>query len=166
MENVQNILEAWGQKIVTTLKAAIPPEKDPDQLLRNSISFRIDYAGFPIVFQLQLADYYKFIDQGRQPGKFPPPDVIAHWIQNKKLSIIQKSGLKSIKNHNRMSTVLSGQSQTRSLAYLIGRKIARDGIPATNFYSNTITTDVFQALNDNLSIAFKQDLILIMNYEL
>ncbi len=166
MENIQNTLETWGAKIVAALKAAIPPEKDPDQSLSNSISFSINYAGFPIVFELQLADYYQFIDQGRKPGKFPPPDVIAKWIQNKKLNIIQKSGLKSIKNQNQMSKVLSQQSQLKSLAYLIGRKIAREGIPATNFYSNTLNPDVFQELNNNLSAAFKQDVISIMNYEL
>ncbi len=166
MENIQNTLEAWGEKIVSALKTAIPPEKDPDQFLGNSISFSINYAGFPIVFQLQLADYYNFIDRGRKPGKFPPPDIIASWIQNKQLNVIQKSTLKKIKNRNGMSTVLSQQNQLKSLAYLIGRKIARDGIPATNFYSNTINPDLFKELNNSLSAAFKQDVKSIMNYEL
>jgi len=166
MENIQNTLQAWGQKIVDALKAALPPGKDTSGILGQSIGFTINYAGFPIVFELQLADYYKYIDAGRAPGKFPPPDVIANWIKNKQISIIQKTGLKSIRNKSKTPTIISQQNQIKSLGFLIGRKIARDGIPATNFYSNTISADAFQELNDNLSDAFKKDVLIIMNYEL
>ncbi len=162
MENIQNTLQAWGEKIVDALKAALPPGKDTNGMLGQSISFTINYAGFPIVFELQLADYYKYIDSGRGPGKFPPPEVIANWIKNKQLSIIQKSSLKSIKSRSKTLSALSQQSQLKSLSFLIGRKIARDGIPATNFYSNTLSPGAFQELNDNLSEAFKQDVLALI----
>jgi len=163
MENIQNTLEAWGEKIVDALRAAIPPGKDTNEILGSSIGFTINYAGFPIVFELQLADYYKYIDSGRAPGKFPPPDVIANWIKNKQLSIIRNSGLKSIKNKSTSPSILSQQSQIKSLSFLIRRKIARYGIPAKNFYSNTLGPDTFQELNDSLSAAFKQDILVLLN---
>ena len=166
MENIQNALQAWGEKIVSSLKAALPQGKDTNGILGNSIGFTINYAGFPIVFELQLADYYKYIDSGRAPGKFPPPDVIANWIKNKQLNIIQNTGLKSLKNKSKTMSNLSQQRQIKSLSFLTGRKIARDGIPPTHFYSNTLSPEAFQELNDNLSAAFKQDVLTITNYEL
>jgi len=163
MDNTNNTLQAWGENIVDALRAAIPPGKDTNGMLGQNIGFTINYAGFPIVFELQLSDYYKYIDSGRAPGKFPPQDVIANWIKNKQLSIIQKAGLKRIKNKSKTTSILSQQSQIKSLSFLIGRKIAMDGIPATHFYSNTINPDALQDLNDNLSKAFKQDVLVLFD---
>ena len=155
--NIQNTIEAWGEKITGALKAAIPPGKDSSGALARSISFSINYAGFPVVFELQLADYYKFIDEGRKPGKFPPPDVIMGWIKNKQLTITQKSSLKQ--NTNKSSAIPPDQRMIKSLSYLVGRKIARDGISPTDFYSNTLSPDALLELQNNLSEAFKQDVL-------
>ena len=57
--------------------------------------------------QLLGADYYYFLVHGRKPGKQPPPETIMNWID--------KKGIKS-----------DGISLD-SLAFLIGRKIGRQG---------------------------------------
>ena len=162
MDNINNTLRVWGGKIVKALRAALPPGKGMSGFLGQSIGFTINYAGFPIVFELQLADYYKYIDSGRAPGKFPPPEEIANWIKNKQLSVIQSPRLKSIKNKFRPTSILSEQSQIKSLSFLIGRRIAKEGMTGTNFYSNTLNPDAYQELNNNLSAAFKQDVLALI----
>ncbi len=57
---------------------------------------------------LEAASYYPFIVEGRGPGKQPPPGVILDWLQEKNIQPNDDISLKS-------------------LAYLIGRKMGREG---------------------------------------
>jgi len=161
MNQVQSTLQTWGEKITEALKAAIPAQKDSSGMQKQSIGFSIKYAGYPIVFELKLADYYKFIDEGRKPGHFPPPELLKAWIISKQLNINRLSTMK--RSLKKLKSISSNQNRINELCFLIGRKIARNGIPATNFYSNTITVDVLTELQNNLSIAFKQDVIVMLN---
>lgn len=63
------------------------------------------------VGQLKASNYWDFIENGRGPGKFPPLERIQQWIKEKGI----ESDLRKIK----------------SLAYVIGKKIAEKG---TNQY--------------------------------
>lgn len=58
---------------------------------------------------LEAASYYPFIVEGRGPGKQPPPNVILDWLQEKNIQ----------PNDEDMSL--------ESLAFLIGRKMGREG---------------------------------------
>jgi hypothetical protein len=155
--NITNTLQTFGARITDALKSAVPPNRDTSGALKQSISFSISFAGFPVHFELLLADYYKFIDAGRSPGRFPPPDVIKAWIKNKRLNIQPYSSLTS--TSKKTGSIRPEMQNTNRLAFLIGRKIARTGIAPTNFYSNTITTEVLNELQQNLSAAFKQDVL-------
>jgi hypothetical protein len=52
-------------------------------------------------------DYIYYLDRGRAPGKFPPIKNIQEWVR-RKLGI-------------------SDEKEAKQVAYLVGRKIARDG---------------------------------------
>lgn len=66
---------------------------------------------------LITAPYHaKIMQDGREPGKAPPPDVILKWVRLGKI-------------------VKKGKISDESLAYLIGRKIAREGIKVPNKYN-------------------------------
>ena len=60
--------------------------------------------------QLWGADYAQQLETGRQAGKFPPINAIRQWIQDKGIA-------------NR----LNGEITVSQLAFLIARKIAREG---------------------------------------
>ena len=60
--------------------------------------------------QLWGADYAQQLETGRQAGRFPPINAIKQWIQNKGIA-------------NR----LNGEITVSQLAFLIARKIAREG---------------------------------------
>lgn len=160
MQQIQTTLQQWGTKITDALKAAIPPQKDISGVLKQSIGFTINYAGLPIIFELQIADFYKFIDKGRQPGRYPPPDVIKAWIVNRQIPLKPLPSLKTLSK--KPMSIRSQLNALNNLSFLIGRKIAREGILPTNFYSNTITPEVIDELANNLSAAFKQDVVLML----
>lgn len=58
----------------------------------------------------------RMMEDGRKPGKFPPPDEILRWVKLGKI-------------------VKRGDITDESLAYLIGRKIALEGITVPNKYN-------------------------------
>jgi len=58
----------------------------------------------------------RMMEQGRKPGKFPPPDEILRWVR-----------LGKIQRRSNISD--------ESLAYLIGRKISQEGIKVPTKYN-------------------------------
>ena len=80
-----------------------------------------DDKWFNIVFNLE--HYWKYVENGRKPGKFPPINAIMKWIR-----------VKPIVPHpmnNRVPT-------TKQLAFLIARSIAQNGIKPTHALQNTL----------------------------
>lgn len=77
---------------------------------------RINPSEFNVLVQ-NLVDYTDYVEAGRPPGRAPPPDKIEAWV-------VRNLGL-------------SGKD-AKSVAYLIGRKIATQGIPARKFIQQAI----------------------------
>lgn len=65
---------------------------------------------------LQLQDYWKYIESGRKPGKFPPVNAILNWILVKPI-LPRPNGNGELQ-----------RLKPKQLAFLIGRKIKEEGI--------------------------------------
>lgn len=91
--------------------------------LIQSIKANVVVDGWNYTGELSLADYWKYVESGRRPGKFPPPSTILKWIQDKPIIPREMNGI---------------TPTNEQLSFLIGRKIARDGIDAGNQLANTI----------------------------
>ena len=95
---------------------------------------------------LQLQDYWKYIEDGRKPGKFPPVGAIMRWIEVKPV----------IPRPNDFGKIPT----PKQLAYLIGRKIERDGIepfPALK----TTKEELDKLYHEKISVALGHD---VSNY--
>lgn len=71
---------------------------------------------------MTLMDYWKYVEEDTKPH-FPPPDAILKWIQVK--PVIPRPGA-----NGRIPT-------QKQLAFLIGRKIAREGTTGTHDLAKT-----------------------------
>lgn len=100
-----------------------------------SVNVKIFGKGYQIVLDTQ--EYWRWIEGGRGSGKFPPPNVLIKWIQRRH---IQPRGGISVK----------------SLAYLIGRKISREGIPPKNYLRDSL----------NETMHFQEKLFKVFNLEI
>lgn len=103
-----------------------------------------DTEDFEIVYLL-VNDYIQYIESGRKPGTYPPPQVIAEWCQRK------------------------GLPSDNSTVYLICRSIYENGIPARPIFDGAdgvwervdkefdIWADmVFETLTEQLSEYFNE----------
>lgn len=82
------------------------------QLIDN-FTLEVNVMGTTINVMLNVADYYRYVENGRSSGRFPPVDKIIKWIEAK--PIIPRPDAKG-----KLPT-------TNQLAFLIGRKIANQG---------------------------------------
>ena len=93
--------------------------------LNESIKGKIKQKGKWIEISINLNEYWKYVEKGRKPGKFPPVDAIKEWIKIKPVLPRPYNG--------KLPT-------TDQLAFLIGRKIATKGIKPRPILQNTIDT--------------------------
>lgn len=87
--------------------------------LKKKITFTLQVNDTLFEIEFNAPEYWRWANYGRGPGKFPPPDRIEDWIKRRKISPYPTK---------------SGRIPTRKqLAYLIGRKIAKEGFEGSGF---------------------------------
>lgn len=91
---------------------------------------------------MTLADYWKYVENDTKPH-FPPPDAILRWIQVKPV----------IPRPDANGRIPS----QKSLAFLIGRKIAREGTEGTHDLAKT-KDDILPWWRDQISKALGHDM--------
>lgn len=156
---IYSALNTFGESLVEALKNALPVTSDTTQQLRNSIVFQLQLGDDTYTFQLSLADYYYWVDKGRGPGKAPPlqPSVIANWITARGIKF-QPKNLKAVVHRKNYNAAAADARQQKSLAFLIGRKIARQGTKGTGFFSSVVTPELIDKLKADLQPAFQTDI--------
>lgn len=109
--------------------------------LVNSIQANVSINESSYQVVLTLEEYWKYIEYGRKPGKFPPPDKILSWVRSKPI----------------LPSENNGQIPTeKQLSFLIGRKISEKGIEPRPILQNTIS-DLYGQFIDNLTSTFADD---------
>ena len=93
-------------------------KKASGNLINSIRNVDIAFQNREITGEISLASYWKYVEYGRRPGKFPPLQNILDWIKIKPVIPRPVNGLKA--------------PSEKQLAFLISRKIARDGIKAGN----------------------------------
>ena len=132
MENLQQKLYndqlAWATNVIALAKnKLVQRKKIASGSLYNSISFKISKKGQVVFRADESADY---VQDGRKPGKFPPPPAIAKWAKVKGLPRFRDKKGRYISNDSR--------------AFLLGRAIAKKGIKPFPFYNDAIDESLDQ----------------------
>lgn len=77
--------------------------------------------------KVKMLEYWKFVNDGRQPGKYVPLKPLMAWMRTKGMNRDKKGRFKKF--------------NIEKVAFLISRSIATFGIQPTNFYDDSF--DVF-----------------------
>lgn len=92
--------------------------------LITSVNTKVNVDGNEFSIELSLQDYWKYVEEGRGAGGFPPVNKILEWIRMKPI-------LPTPMSNGKLPT-------ENQLAYLIGRKIANEGFEGSNDLENTM----------------------------
>ena len=96
----------------------------------------VEYKGNLFELSVLVPNYFPFAENGRRPGKFPPPDAILKWVQFKRL----------VPRPGRDGKVPS----TNQLVYLISRKIATKGTEGKHLFEKTLDDPNLDNIADKL----------------
>jgi hypothetical protein len=165
-KNVERYLQSFGKQVVNRAKANLGKAKGGGTKLAQTIKFEVDSDADGFVVKFYMADYGTFLDKGVSGNKKkqsfknyenqtesspysyktkqPPPDILAKWISKKGLKGRDKKTGRFISH--------------KSLAFLIGRKIKRDGIPSLSFFQKPLGLGMKQFGKDLLG-AITTDII-------
>ena len=167
-KNLENFLKSFGQNVVKDSKNLLYSEKG-STALEKSIRFKVtkDANGFSTKFYMD--DYGTFLDKGVSGNKKkrtykdskgrtvsspysyttkgPPIDILSKWIKRK--------GIKP-KGLGRGRSKKTGQFVS-GFAYLISRKIKREGIKSLSFFQKPLSI-WYNKLQDDFLKILKQDI--------
>lgn len=105
----------------------------------SNFTYHINLNGsyFELIFSLQ--DYYYYLEYGRRAGKQPPIEAIEEWIRVKPI----------------IPYAVNGKvPDTRQLAFLIARKIGREGIEGKKPLTNAMYSDNAENIIQEIKQAF------------
>lgn len=132
----------WASQVVLLAKAnLLRGKKIAAGTLYNSVEYEVDRATGEI--QFYYADEGTFVESGRKPGRFPPPQAIARWAKIKGIPQFRDKKGRYISNDSR--------------AFLLSRSIAKKGIRPFPFFTDALEQATQQLYND-LEDALIQDI--------
>ena len=139
-QHLQEALGQYAQAIASQYKQNLENSgrRASGQLI-SSVNTTVTVNGSEFEIELHLEDYWKYVEDGRGPGGFPPPEKILQWIRMKPIL---------------PQPLANGKLPTeKQLAYLIGRKIANEGFEGTHDLDNTLKeVDYEQIIQDALDM--------------
>ncbi len=139
-------LERYGNQIIDLYRRQI---SNASGKLGNSLNCFVDTEDGIYNLYIQLEDYWKYLEYGRQPGSFPNIEAIKKWIQIKPVIPRGTGKLPNIEE----------------LTYLISRSIANKGIEPRSYLTNILNNLDFSDLKDSVTkdVTNRFDIILKNN---
>ena len=152
-KHTMKALNDFGKFIITNYKSQLEAEQMNNGKLYKKISYSVSTDNSGWVISVSLADYWKYIENGRRAGaKMPPLEVIEKWID-----------VKEIKSHS--MTLKSGKTVVPTipqLSFLIARSIGRRGIPPKPLFKNSFEAakqQFIQVIKDAITQDIKENLL-------
>lgn len=125
-KNLQLTLQKLSPTLVNLYRQNIDSSgSNASGALANNISFEVVKGDSFYAVDFRLMDYWKYVENGRKPGKWPNLNAIQNWISVKRIAPRAYNG--------KLPTL-------NELTYLISRKIALKGIEPKNLLSKAINT--------------------------
>jgi hypothetical protein len=144
-ENLQRYLDSFGKQVVKDANGILSSQKG-STALSKSIRFEVEKDSQGFTTKFYMLDYGTFVDKGVSGNKIkrgyintegfaastpysykskqPPANILAKWVAKKGLKGRDKKTGRFISN--------------MSLAFLIARKIKRDGIQGISFFQKPL----------------------------
>ena len=151
-KHTMKALNDFGKFIITNYKSQLEAEKMNNGELYRNIKYSVSTGTGGWVISVSLANYWKYIEYGRRPGKMPPLEVIEKWID-----------VKQIKPHS--MTLKSGKTVIPTppkLPFLIARSIGRRGIAPKPLFQKSFVAakkQFMQVIIDAITQDIKENLI-------
>lgn len=178
LSTLRDMAEAIRTEIVKNLAA---DNSNASRTLTNSVDYEYGIDDGRYWIDITMEDYWKYVNDGRKPGKMPPVEKIKEWIIIKPIkpnlpsvkslafwirgSIKKRKGYappvsaleKWINNKGLQRKLAENYPSVDSLAWAIAKKIAKNGTKGTNFLDRAVEA-VEKAFEDKIYNAIQDDI--------
>lgn len=130
MENIKlntlmGALNDYAQEAEVILKGKLlKDDRKATGNLINSLKVRVEINSTIYSVILNCKDYLRYLEYGTKPH-WPPVQPILKWVRDKGLPTKEKTGNKTLPTE-------------KQLAFLVSRKISREGTKANNYMATTV----------------------------
>ena len=144
--NLQQVLDDFTKDVAETYKGLLlrDGKNATGELISSIKPMTPEIVDGTFRCSLSLAPYWKYVESGRRPGKFPPIDNILDWVKAKP----------QLARPNRLDRKEISQKQ---LAFLVARKIAVKGIQPGNQLSEAMDI-AYARWKDRIDAAITADI--------
>ena len=143
-DGILRIIQNWGNELISNFRSNLQKNKSlASNRLFSEIEPEITGTKTGYNLKIQMLDYWKYVENGRPPTRTNSPSnptlqkSIEEWIVNKGIQV------RTSNNQDRRTAI-------KSLAYVIARKIHRNGTKARPFISPALTREMQQTLTDRI----------------
>ena len=180
---VIDIIEKFGHDLVQDIQENLVVKQrekasrygtpyNPNSNLYNSVKFDISNKSGSLIFQLTMADYFEFVDRGRDPGGVSESGQkkLQYWIKSKGLNPVKiisemrmeartKAGTKGIYKPRKKLTF---EKATKAFTFLVARKLDRFGYDGNFFYSEIILDGRVEQLKEDIQKEMNEEIEILI----
>lgn len=145
-KNLMEVLTSYAQSLEEAYRGQVLDNSYASGRLFDSVRSIIQVDESYIEVFLNLEDYWKYLEDGRSPGRFPPVDRIREWIRVKPIVPYPDS-------RGRVPS-------PDQLAFLIGRSIAENGIEGKHLLENAMdeTSDWMTLIDEAIEMDVREEI--------
>lgn len=168
--SVPDVVQKFFSSLVKSLRDNLDRKIHYDSLLGASIIFESTLFGNKLTFELSMNDYWRWVDsgrgetkQGKGKGKTLRQNLsgISGWIARKPIPLHEnysyRRKLKSGEEKTYTYKYKNSAAANKSLAFLISRKIHKEGFKGNQFYSEIVTDSLIDKLRTDIRKAARKD---------
>lgn len=142
-KNVVQFLNDFGKELADKNKRnLVNDDAVASGKLLNSIRYIFNKNNTSFEISMEMAEYWKYVENGRKSGKFPPISAIMEWVKVKRVIPRPYNGKLPTENQ---------------LAFLIARSISKKGIRPRPIFNDSLD-DVMNDFENGLEDAFTKDI--------
>ena len=144
--NLQQVLDDFTKDVAETYKSLLlrDGKNATGELISSIRPMTPELVDGTFECSLSLAPHWKYVENGRKAGKFPPIDNILDWVKAKQ----------QLARPNRLDRK---ELAPKQLAFLVARKIATSGIQPGNQLEEAIDI-VYARWKDRIDAAITADI--------
>lgn len=173
VDKIEDLLTEFGKQLVIDTQKSLKSKQRDSSLnsrLSTSIKPQTTYESGKIVFRLTMNDYWDAVNSGRDPtskgGDGALRRNLIRWIKTRKLKVeISKRKEEKAKTLKNKKVKKSYKKQTydqavENLAFVIARKIHKEGYEGNNFFDEVINDGRIEKLQSEITELVKDDIII------
>jgi len=160
-KNTELEFKRFADKVIHRAKFYLKRRKKNTKEANLSKSLDYDLKVYPsggLELGFKAADYFRYVEEGRKPGKMPPVSAIAKWIRIKPIKLrdmgyTKKDGTK-VKGTGRFKS--KTDTNINSAAYAIAKHIGAYGVEPTWFFRDAFKMH-YKRINKDIIAAYAKD---------